>query len=360
MTIRKLIIGGIAIVLLLMAGISAKTILKQVKVKPSAIQTLNAAVEINGRLSPRSQIEVFAEVSGVLKPESSRFKEGNYFKKGQSLIVIDDEEQQLNLLAQKSSLLNQITLMMPDLKTDYPANFPKWEAYLNSFDLKQPLQALPESASDQERYFVSAKNLYNLFYSIQSQEVRSRKYTIPAPFNGVVAESNITEGTLVRVGQKLGEFMNAYNYEMEAAVSLDDLPFFKVGSQVELSSTTIPGKWKGTILRVSDRIDPNTQTARVYVSASGSGLKEGMYLSGTIKGQAIKEVTEIPRDLLIEQSAVYVIEDSVMKLMSVEPIQYTTSSVLVKGVPAGTSLVNESVIGAYEGLKVAPYQNAGL
>ena len=38
------------------------------------------------------------------------------------------------------------------------------------------------------------------------------KYTIKAPFNVVVTQSNINPGTLVRNGQKLGEFINTYLY----------------------------------------------------------------------------------------------------------------------------------------------------
>ncbi|MEM7657882.1 MAG: efflux RND transporter periplasmic adaptor subunit [Bacteroidota bacterium] len=372
MTTRKIIIGLSGVVLLVLAVVAArglsnsrppaerlpiKTALKQVEVLPATNQELAAEIEVNGRLTPRKRIQVFAEVSGVLKPESSRFREGNYFKEGQPLVVIDDQEQRLNLLAQKSSLMNQITLMMPDLKTDYPANFRNWQAYLNNFELEKPIQAFPEPKSDQERYFISARNLYNLFYTIQSSEVRLEKYTIKAPFSGVVTESNITEGTLVRAAQPLGTFINSYSYEMEAAVGLDELPFFKAGNRVALTSTTIPGSWKGTILRISDRIDPNTQTARVYISVGGKGLKEGMYLNGQIEGKTIQQVVELPRDLLIAQKSVYVVQDSTMRLMEVEPVQYTNESVLVKGIPDGTQLVNGSVIGAYDGLTVAPYQS---
>ncbi|MEM8898422.1 MAG: efflux RND transporter periplasmic adaptor subunit, partial [Bacteroidota bacterium] len=159
MTTRKITIA-LAIVLLIVGAIVLNVLnsqkkpaerkppskgLKMVKVVPVKNETLDTKVELTGRLIAKEKIEVFTEVSGVLLPDNNRFKEGNYYKKGQALISIDDTEHQMNLLAQKSSLMNQITLMLPDLKTDYEESFPNWESYLRDMDIKQPLKELPEA-----------------------------------------------------------------------------------------------------------------------------------------------------------------------------------------------------------------------
>ncbi|MEM6766387.1 MAG: HlyD family efflux transporter periplasmic adaptor subunit [Bacteroidota bacterium] len=329
---------------------------KMVKVRQVENQTIKTDISLTGRLVAKQMIEVFAEVSGLLMPDNNRFKEGNYYKKGQALIQIDDREHQMNLLAQKSSLMNQITLMLPDLKTDYPESFPNWEGYLKEMDIKETLRELPEPVSDQERYFVSAKNIYNLYYTIQSLETRSDKYQIQAPFNGVVTEANIFEGTLVRSGQKLGEFINPYVYELEAAVDVNDISFFKIGDQVILTSNDMVGEWKGRVSRISDRIDPNTQTLRVFITTSGKQLKEGMYLNASVQGNIVKDALEISRALLINNDQVYVVQDSLLKLQQVEPVFMGAKSAIVKGLEGGTTLVDESVVGAYEGLKVGPYR----
>ncbi|MEM8901372.1 MAG: HlyD family efflux transporter periplasmic adaptor subunit, partial [Bacteroidota bacterium] len=180
-------------------------------------------------------------------------------------------------------------------------------------------------------------------------------YTLKAPFSGVVTESNIFEGTLVRTGQKLGEFINPYVYELEAAVDVNDTEFLRVGDQVTLSSNDLAGEWKGRVSRISDRIDPNTQTLRVFITTSGKQLKEGMYLNASVKGRIVKDALEISRALLVDDTKVYVVMDSVMKLHTIDPVYYSANTAIVKGLPEGTTLVNESVIGAYEGLKVGTY-----
>ncbi len=370
MKVRQIIMGILAVVILLlgvgaMKGIGGmkkeiprKPVPKQVKsVKAAQVKVteVTTRIEITGRLVAKDKIELFAEVGGLLIGESRRFREGNYFRKGEALLMVDDTEAKLALLAQRSSLLNQITLILADLKLDYPEGYPKWQAYVDAFDPEKPVKPLPEPSNDKEKYFISVKNLYNLFYNIRSQEVRLSKYVIRAPFNGVVSQSAIKEGTLVRIGQKLGEFFDPNVYEMEAAVNLKDVDFIKVGNQVKLQSNDVGGSWTGTVRRISNTLDENTQTVKVYIELSGKNLKEGMYLDAEIKGNIIQNSVEIPRKLMINDSSIYVIKDTVLALHKVKPIKYTTSSVVVQGLPDNTLILNESIIGGYEGMRVNTY-----
>ncbi len=328
---------------------------KQVKVRAIVNADLSSQIELTGRLSAPDKIEVFSEVGGTLLPSSERFKEGNYFAKGSPLVSIDPTEQKLSLLAQKSSLMNQITLMLPDLKTDYPESFPQWEQYLANMELEKALAPLPKPVNQKERYYVSVKNLYNLYYTIKGLEERLKKYVIYAPFSGKVSASSITPGTLVRVGQNLGSFFDTGNYELEAAVNLDDLPFIGIGDKVQLTGDKASQQWQGTVRRISDVVDPNTQTAKVFIRVQGQNLKEGMYLSAAIQGKPLKQVVEIPRKLLQNGNQVYVVQDSVLKLREIELVQIKPQTVLVKGLPDQTALLDEVVIGAFEGMKVNSY-----
>lgn len=330
--------------------------IKKVKAQTVENAATSAEIDITGRLSAVERIELFAEVSGTYQATGTPFKEGAYYKKGTPMIKIDDREFGLTLRAQKSSLLNQITLMLPDMKSDYASSFPAWEKYVADFDPNKALTPLPTPQSEQERYYLSAKNIYNLFYTIEAQDVRQEKYIIKAPFSGKVSESSITSGTLVRTGQKLGEFFNPYSYDLEGAVNLKDLNFVKIGSTVALRSEDIAGKWNGKVVRISDAIDPNTQTVKVFIRVGGQGLKDGMYLEGAIKGQALKDVVELPRAVLVGDTAVYAIQGDTLHLMSIIPVRYSAGSVLARGIPNGTQLVNESLIGAFEGMKVEAYQ----
>jgi len=329
---------------------------RQVQTMRLSPQTIVTTLDVQGQLVAFDKIQIFAEVSGVLEESARPFKVGSYFPKGSVLAKINAEEARLNLLAQKSSLLNSITQMMPDLKIDYPDSYENWQDYLNSFDPEEPIQELPDPISDQEKYFVAAKNIYNQYYSIKSAETRLDKFKIYAPFSGVLTEANINPGTLVRVGQPLGQLMSTGAYELEATVPLSDLQYLEAGNRVRLYSDDISGQWTGRVRRVSDQIDPATQTVKVFIGVSGSNLREGMYLRGDVRSRQVENAVRLSRDLLVNQNSVYVVRDTLLRLHPVEVVKLTADSIVVTGLEENMEILQEEVPGAFDGMPVQVQQ----
>ncbi|MCB9298435.1 MAG: HlyD family efflux transporter periplasmic adaptor subunit [Lewinellaceae bacterium] len=314
--------------------------------------TIPTTLEIQGELVAFDKIDLFAEVSGALESSSRPFKVGSYFPKGSVLIRIDDEEARLSLLSQKSSLLNAITQLMPDLKIDYPESFRHWRDYLGAFSPEQPIQPFPEPANEQEKYFIASRNLYSQYYSIKSAEERLGKYTLYAPFSGVITQAGIHPGAVVRAGQKLGELMNTGNYELAATVALRDLKYIQPGSVVNLWSEDIPGKWAGRIKRINDQVDAGTQTVKVFVSLSGEGLRENMYMRGEVQASHIDKALKVPRNLLVDQKSLYVVQDSFLQLQEVQVVKITEEAAIVRGITDGTPILKTMPPGAFDGMKV--------
>ena len=322
------------------------------EVLPVQNASLPASLDIQGTLEAFDKVDLFAEVGGTLKATSRPFKVGSYFPKGEVLIAIDDEEARLSILSQKSSLLNAITQLMPDLKIDHPQSFEQWKSYLDGFDLEQPIRPFPQPLSEQEKFFIASRNLYTQYYTIKSAETRLAKYTLSAPFNGVLTEALINPGGLVRTGQKLGVLMNSGVYELVGTVPVAELKYVQPGSRVELVSDDIEGRWNGRVKRISDQIDPGTQTVKVYIGVEGKDLREGMYLRGTVDAGAYKQAFELPRNLLVGQDGVYEVRDSTLALRKVEVLRYSEGSVIVSGLPEGLRLLGKPLSGAFEGMKV--------
>ncbi|HKK76436.1 MAG TPA: HlyD family efflux transporter periplasmic adaptor subunit [Saprospiraceae bacterium] len=307
---------------------------------------------VQGELAAFNKIDIFAEVSGTLERTERPFKVGSYFPKGAPLIEVNQTEAKLNLLAQKSSLLNAITQLMPDLKIDYPQSFKQWKTYLDSFDVEQSLPPFPEPLNEQERYFIASRNLLNQYYTIQSAEERLSKYMVYAPFSGVITQTSIQPGALVRSGQKLGELMNTASYELEVTVPLSELKYISTGSKVKLNSRDIKGSWTGTVRRVNDQVDPGTQTVQVFIGVTGRDLKEGMYLTGSVNASAVEEAIRIPKELLVNQKEVYTVADQKLHLQLVDVVKITETEAIVKGLADGTQLLAEPIVGAFDGMEV--------
>lgn len=314
--------------------------------------TISTTLDVQGSLVAFDKIDIFTEVSGTLKETARPFKVGSFFPKGSVLIKVDDTEAKLNLLSQKSNLLNSITQLMPDLKIDYNQSFEHWKAYLDQFDVEKPIPSFPEPLNDQEKYFIASRNLLGQYYAIKSQEERLSKYTVYTPFGGVITAASINPGAVVRAGQKLGELMNTGNYELEVTVPLSDLKYIKTGNPVTLTSDDVEGAWSGRIKRINDQVDPGSQTVTVFISVSGKNLREGMYLQGDVAAKNIDNAIKIPRSLLVNQNAVFIVQDSVLELKTVEVVKINEDAAIIRGLENGSPLLKEMINGAFDGMKV--------
>ncbi len=311
-----------------------------------------ASVNFTGRVKSIDRINLFAEVSGILKSTKSKFKEGNRFKKGQVLVRLDNTEMSLQLISNKSKFINTITKLIPDLRVDYPNDAQAWEDYLVSIDPTKRLPVLPEITNKKLLYFISGRNVNDSYYEIRSQESKLAKYTIYAPFNGVVKSSIINPGTLVRVGQLLGEFISTDAYELEAAISFKDLKFIALNLNVSLHSSDLDKEWFGSIYRIGNVINESTQTINVYIRIKGKDVKEGMYLRGGVEGKMITEAFAVPRLLLLPDEQLYVVKDSLLQKLDVDVIKINSDLVILKGIANGTKIIAKPLTRVVVGTKV--------
>jgi len=427
---------------------------KQTAAKPNVnyVQTLTAQndaiqsqVGINGMLTAKRKIEIYADVSGTLRPTQKDFREGVYYDESEIMMTIDDEEarfgleaqksqlkaavtafiddindteQRLNLQAQKSRLKGLILSILYDLESDFSDNYLTWKNYVDAFDLNGNIRPLPKASTDREQFFVdargitdqylsiksleesltkyddyntgnsgltdigkwknyvnnfevkksvkelptptsgreqffyAARNLENQYLNIKSREKTLSKYVIFAPFNGVVTQSAINPGALVRVGQKLGEFINPYTYELTATVPLEEVGFFKPGNVVRLTSDAVAGEWSGKVARVGKSIDAATQTQKVFIRVSGSDLNEGMFLNGFVTTEKIENAISVPRKLLNDNHELYIIENNKLMLKPIELVKFDGNNAIIKGITNNTKVLAAPILGAYDGMTV--------
>lgn len=369
---RKLILYGLGIAILVIAFFGSKYLIdSNTKEKPKVdkvIKTVfaetvkNSTVPIvipaNGTLQAKDRLELYSEVQGVFQGSANDFKAGQPFNKGQALIRINAAEYYASVQASKSEFYNLVTSLMPDLRLDYPDAFPKWQTYLDNFDVNKSVPTLPEINSDKVKYFVTGRGVYASYYNLKNLEQRLGKYNIYAPFNGVVTEALVTKGTLIRQGQKLGEYIDTSVFELELAIGKTFSDLLKLGEKVELSVPQASKTYTGTVSRVNGRIDPETQTIKVFVEVKGDNLKEGMYLEAQLEAREQLNAIKISRKLLVDESEIFIVRDSILDLIKVEPVYFSPKEVVLQGVPDGTVILSKSIPGAYAGMLVKVNQDS--
>ena len=320
-------------------------------------EVVNAEIPViiseSGRLVSKNRMAIYAEVQGVMESVYKDFKPGSIYKKGEIMVKITSTDFNANLQAQKSVLQNLITSIMPDLRLDYPEAYPKWDQYLRQFDVQKALKPLPETGSDKEKFFITGKNIYTTYYNTKNLEIVLLKYTLRAPFDGILTEALVNPGTVVRPGQKLGEFIDLGVFELEVAVSNIVLPALVIGEKVEVQDPQDADKsWMGTISRINGRVNSTTQTVQVFIELAAKDLREGMYLNAKMVGKPIKEAFEVSRTLIFNENKLYAVQDSALQIVEVELVHKFDRSVIVKGLENGMQILTKPVPGAFGGMQV--------
>ncbi|MFT7588094.1 MAG: membrane fusion protein (multidrug efflux system) [Limisphaerales bacterium] len=365
MTRRQNIITAVLVFLVLFVGaailrtLSAKKkstiseftqeeVIREVAVGRFTPSDMARTISIDGRLNAYEKINIGAEVTGKLLSSGKTYKPGSAFRKGNALFQIDSKDELYSLYAQRSSLLNAITVIMPDIKLDFPSAYTLWETYLNDFSIKNTTAEIPEASSQQEKYFLASKNVLNLYYNIKSLEDRISNYTITAPFSGTFISVNAYPGALVSPGMNLGQVMNTSQFELIAPIAMADLQYISQGQSVALYAEELDASWKGKINRISNQIDQSTQSIPLYISVSGSGLKDGVFVKGEVKGNTIKDVVRVPRASLNEEN-IWLYDNGKALSKEIEIISREGDSVVVKGVLDSDDIIISSTNNLYEG-----------
>ena len=311
----------------------------------------------SGSLAAKRKVEIFSEVQGIFESSSQVFKPGSNYVKGQTLLQINADEHRANLKAQKSSLYNQIVILLPDLKLDYPLSFPNWEKYVQGFDVEKTLPAMPEPIGEKEKLFIAGRNITTTYYNIKNLEERLTKYAIHAPFSGVITEALVNPGTLIRIGQKLGEFIDPSVYEIEIKVNASYANLLQLGKSVGLNDLERTNSWIGKVARVNGKVDQASQTIAVFIEVAGKDLKEGMYLEADLEAKRVENTFEVDRQLLHDGNHLFVVNDTLLDIMSIEPIFFKENTVIVKGLADGTQILAKPVPGSYKGMRVKVIEN---
>lgn len=319
--------------------------------------TIPVFVNSTGVLEAVNRLELFSEVQGVMEADNGKFKAGNSFQKGDLLISIRSKDQEAQLFAQRSTFESTVTSIMPDLKADYPAEFPKWKAYLNNFSTKRTTIELPEVKSDKLKSFLVGRGIYSSYHSLKNIEIVNSKYNIRAPYDGVLISANIDPGTVIRPGQALGIFIQPSVYELETSTDALTAERLDIGQKVMLQRQGNSHKiWEGKISRLVRAIDKNSQMSTFFVEVKSTDLKEGLFLQARVKANEIANAFEISRASLVDGNKVFVVEKDSLVLKQIKNEYFNQNKVIISGLKNGDQVLTQVPPSAFEGMKVSVYK----
>jgi len=316
---------------------------------------ISSSIEVPGRLVAGQTVEVISEVSGKILPGNIALKKGQGFKKGDLICKIYDEEQVLSLKASKSRLLNSMANALPDIKFDYPDQYENVLAFFETIEINKPLPELPEIEDKSLKIFLASRDILNQYYNIEVAEERLRKHSIYAPFGGAIMDVYLQAGGIANIGTRIAKIIDTDVLELEVPVDVQELPWIAIGNKVDVLNESRSHSWNGSVARISEFIDPTTQSASVFVQVKNTPqnpVYAGMYLIARFNTKAVTDAMEIPRQAVFNQDEVFIVVDSALRKHQINIKKIDETSLIFNGLEEGTEIVVEPLINVREGTLV--------
>lgn len=316
---------------------------------------VKTSIRIPGRLASQRIVDVISEVQGKILPGDVPLKKGQSFSKGDLLCTIYEKELALNIKAAKSRFLNALANALADIKFDFPDQYQNVLDFFELVELDKPMPELPEIKDGSLKVFLASRDILNQYYSIKVSEDRLARHYITAPFDGTIMEVSLEAGGIANPGTRIAKIIKTDLLELEVPVKVDDLKWVSVGDQVKVVDEYETRSWQGKVLRISEFVDPTTQSASVFVQVKNQKEKPiyvGMFLEAQFDDKIVDDAMEIPRQAVFNQNEVFIVSDSSLQKRKINVRKINQNSVIFNGLEEGEEVVVEPLVNVKEGTVV--------
>jgi membrane fusion protein (multidrug efflux system) len=360
---KQILIKASSVVIIIAAGFLGMTALSSTnkhsneRASKPEIRTVNTQeikfgnhvlqIEGNGVIESQRSLNIVSEANGIVLYAKNNLKDGTFVKEGETILDIDSREVENNLYSLRSSFLNAVASILPDMKIEDKQVYQKWFNYFNSIEIKKDLPELPYITNMQEKIKLSSRDIFTKYYSVKNQEILLSKYKIKAPFDGFITSNGIIENSYISKGQNLFSISDAKNLEIAVPLLVEDINMidFSSNPSVKIYSDKSGNDFMyGKITRKETNLDRNSQTLNVYVSFNNGKMNPyflpGNYVNLKIEGKHLDNVAAIPRNLLNNDGFVYTIESGKLAKKEVDLITVQGNKAIIKNtIPENTVLV---------------------
>ena len=255
-------------------------------------QKFNHFIELQGNVKTKQNVLVYPEMPGILN--KVYVKEGQKVIKDQILATIDDGglSQQLLLLKSNEQLA----------KTTFERQKRLWDQQIGS-----------------EIQYLQAKTSYNSQKNATRQlKKQLGKFTIRAPFSGIIDNVFKEKGTVVAPGPgaEIFRIINLSNMYIETDVPESYISSIKKNKMVEVNFPILGRSYDTSIRQVGNFINPSNRTFRIEVGIPNldGEIKPNLTAKLRLNDYSNSNAILIPQSIISEnakgQQFIYVVKDN--------------------------------------------------
>lgn len=343
----------------------------QNKFVPPVVETMNAIpqsykVQINsqGTVVPRTEITLTSEIPGKIDFVSRKIQSGSSFDKGDTLLMLDQRDFELALIAAQSSMYQAQVVYERELAESEVAK----KEWSNIKGGKASNLALRKPQLDQAKAALAAAEA-----NYQRALLNVERTYIVAPFKGRVRNEYVDIGMVVSPGIPLAQIYAIDMIEVTLPIAESDIKFLSIpldgrivpfskqpGMTLTSSFAGVSQRWNGKILRSAAEIDSRTRMLSVIgqVSVKPSKqstvqIKVGMFVNAAIEGKSFNDIYVIPREKVRDGEVWVLNNEGILSKREVSVLRYEKDKALVsKGFEEGDKVLLTRLDVLVEGMKL--------
>ena len=219
-------------------GKGSKTSVIVTVVHPTRLDDL---VNTNGTILPNEEVEIRSEISGRIV--TLNIREGDFVKKGTTLLHINDEDLQARLKK---------------------LGFNKKLAEDNEARQKRLLE---KEAISQREYDIAVNSVNTISADIEDLSAQIQKMTLKAPFDGTIGFRFVSLGSYISPTTKIATLTNTNPAKIEFAVPAKYSSIVRKGGKIEFTVESSEQHYVGTVYAIDPKIDPDTRSLQIRAVA---------------------------------------------------------------------------------------------
>ena len=316
-----LIIAGIMIFFILIMSKPKSTpkpieIIKPiVEVEKIYLKDMTVSVKSQGFVSPKTESQIYPEISGKIIKISNKLEDGASFKKGDILLQIDPIDYKLALKSAESNLA-QAKLQLSVERAESELARKEWEKI---GDGKASELTLRTPQLNRAIAVVEAAEAL-----LQQSKRNLEKTQISAPYDGLVRKKNVDIGTVIGPGYLIASVYAIDYVEVKLPIPDRELEYIEIpldGSRIvdskqprDVFKGLFGGEnvvWNGKIVRMEADLDMKSRMATLISRVDNPyknkiPLKVGQYVEAEIYGKKYKNIFSLPRDFIYQQDNIII------------------------------------------------------
>lgn len=305
-----------------------------VSVHIADLHLIEDGLTLPGTLVARERVEMASELAG--RVVSINFKEGEFVKKGEILVKLNDDELQAQLVRAQ------------------------YQYDLLSQKLERQKILLSKEAVSREEYDQASTEFNVLKQDIEQLEIKIEKMKIRAPFDGVIGFRNISLGALLVQGSKVATIVDVAHLILEFSIPEKYVRNQLIGNSVTFTIEGMGNTFAALIYAIDPEVDvqTHTMTLRAKFDNSKGLLKPGMYAKVSVISQKETPSVYVPNQAIVsgvKGHSVWILKDGKASLIQIQTGLRTVDMMeVISGVEKGDTVITTGLMQLREGMSVTP------